>query len=85
MAIGESLKRFKPLVLGAHFRIFTDRKALQFFMTQKDLSPRQAQWLDFLGEFDIEIIYFPGTANVFSDARSRIYSNDFDETIRKSS
>ncbi|KAF7375484.1 DNA/RNA polymerase [Mycena sanguinolenta] len=82
LAIVESLKKFRHLLLGAKFKILTDHKALQHFLTQKKLSARQSRWLETLGEFDFEIEYIPGTTNVLADALSRIYSADLPGTMR---
>ena len=42
LAIVESLKRFRPMLLGCKFIVLTDHWSLQHFLTQKHLSPRQA-------------------------------------------
>ena len=76
LAIVESLKRFRPLLYGASFRICTDHKALEFLMGQKNLSPRQSRWLDVLNEFKFTVHYIPGDSNIFADALSRIYSDE---------
>ncbi|KAE8645911.1 hypothetical protein Csa_011867, partial [Cucumis sativus] len=39
--------------------------------TQKKLTPKQARWQDFLAEFDFQLQYKPGKANVVADALSR--------------
>ncbi|KAF7371586.1 Transcription factor [Mycena venus] len=85
LAIIESLKRFRNLLLGINFRIMADHKALQHFMTQKNLSPRQTRWLEALSEFDFKIEYIPGTTNILADALSRIYSADEPGTMRAAS
>jgi hypothetical protein len=82
LAIVESLKRFKPLVYGRRFRIFTDHEALGYIMKQKNLSHRQARWLEELCKFDFEICYIPGKVNHFSDALSRMYGNEAEGTVR---
>jgi hypothetical protein len=51
-------------------------------MTQKKLSGRQVCWLEMLQEFDFEVIYLPGAKNIFSDALSRIYSDEPLGTVR---
>jgi transposase InsO family protein len=82
LAIVESLKRFKHLLIGRCFRIFTDHRALEYIMRQRNLSPRQARWLEFLCEFDFDICYLPGSANKLSDALSRMYGNEAEGTVR---
>nr|GFC97734.1 putative reverse transcriptase domain-containing protein [Tanacetum cinerariifolium] len=38
---------------------------------QKELNMRQRQWLEFLSEYDCDIHYHPGKANVVADTLSR--------------
>nr|GFD39687.1 putative reverse transcriptase domain-containing protein [Tanacetum cinerariifolium] len=40
-------------------------------LNQKDLNMRQRRWLEFLSDYDCEILYHPGMANVVTDALSR--------------
>ena len=81
LAIVESLKRFRPMLLGCKFIVLTDHRSLQHFLTQKHLSPRQARWLEALSEFDFVVKYIPGETNVLADALSCIYANDSAGTV----
>lgn len=51
-------------------------------LTQKDLSGRQARWLEKLAEFDFTVQYVPGEENILPDALSRMYEFDEPGTIR---
>jgi len=82
LAIVETLKRFRHLLLGIRFRIFTDHKPLEHLLTQKNLSARQQRWIDTLNDFDFEIMYIPGELNTIADALSRMYSDDPPSLIR---
>ena len=44
---------------------------MSYFQTQNKLSPKQARWQDFLAEFDYQLEYKSGKANVIADALSR--------------
>ncbi|PWA81445.1 hypothetical protein CTI12_AA187700 [Artemisia annua] len=70
-AIIHCLRIWRHYLLGLKFVIKTDNVATSYFQTQKKLSPKQARWQDFLAEFDYQLEYKPGKANVVADALSR--------------
>ena len=70
-AIIFALKIWRHYLYGQTFEIFTDHKSLKYIFTQKDLNMRQRRWLDFLKDYDFNINYHPGKANVVADALSR--------------
>ncbi|GKC32694.1 putative reverse transcriptase domain-containing protein [Tanacetum coccineum] len=56
---------------GTKCTVFTDHKSLQHILDQKELNMRQHRWLELLSDYDYEIRYHPGKANVVVDALSR--------------
>ncbi|GJR59403.1 putative reverse transcriptase domain-containing protein, partial [Tanacetum coccineum] len=56
---------------GTKCTVFTDHKSLQHILNQKELNMRQRRWLELLSDYDCEICYHPGKANVVADAQSR--------------
>nr|GEX05499.1 putative reverse transcriptase domain-containing protein [Tanacetum cinerariifolium] len=51
--------------------VFTDHKRLQHILDQKELNMRQRRWLELLSDYDCEIRYHLGKANVVADALSQ--------------
>ena len=56
---------------GVLIDIYTDHKSLQYIFKQKDLNLRQRRWLELLKDYDIDMLYHPGKANVVADALCR--------------
>jgi transposase InsO family protein len=52
-------------------QVYTDHKSLKYIFTQKDLNLRQHLWLELIKDYDLEIHYHPGKANLVADALSR--------------
>jgi hypothetical protein len=47
-----------------------DLKSLKYIFTQKDLNLRQLSWLELIKDYDLEIHYHLGKANLIVDALS---------------
>lgn len=70
----KAVKYFRHMVEGREVCIYTDHKPLQYAFQQnlEKATPRQARYLDFLGQFTTDIRYIPGKENIIADALSRI-------------
>ncbi|GJR93826.1 putative reverse transcriptase domain-containing protein [Tanacetum coccineum] len=70
-AIIFALKTWRHYLYGTKCTVFTDHKILQHILRQKELNMRQRRLLELLADYDFEICYHPGKANVIADALSR--------------
>jgi hypothetical protein len=70
-AVVHALKTWRHYLMGTHCNIFTDHKSLKYIFTQADLNMRQRRWLELIKDYDLEVHYHPGKANVVADALSR--------------
>ncbi|KAJ9565014.1 LOW QUALITY PROTEIN: hypothetical protein OSB04_000980 [Centaurea solstitialis] len=70
-AVVFALKLWRHYLYGVHCTIYTDHKSLRYFMDQQNLNMRQRRWLEVVKDYDCEILYHPGKANVVADALSR--------------
>jgi hypothetical protein len=57
--------------MGTRCNIYTDHNSLKYIFTQADLNMRQRRWLELIKDYDLEVHYHPGKANVVADALSR--------------
>ncbi|GJZ47984.1 retrotransposon protein, putative, ty3-gypsy subclass [Tanacetum coccineum] len=65
-----ALKIWRHYLYGTKCAVFTDHKSIQHILNQKELNMRQHHWLELLSDYDCEIRYHPGKANVVADALS---------------
>jgi hypothetical protein len=70
-AVVHALKIWRHYLLGNICHIYTDHKSLKYIFTQSELNMRQRRWLELIKDYELEIHYHPGKANVVADALSR--------------
>ncbi|GJV30603.1 putative nucleotidyltransferase, ribonuclease H [Tanacetum coccineum] len=70
-AVVFALKIWRHYLYGIKCTVFTDHKSLQQILNKKELNLRQRRWLELLADYDYEIRYHPGKANVVADALSQ--------------
>nr|GEZ83752.1 putative reverse transcriptase domain-containing protein [Tanacetum cinerariifolium] len=70
-AVVFALKIWRYYLYGTKCTVFIDHKSLQHILDQKELNMRLHQWLELLSDYDCDIHYTPGKANVVADALSR--------------
>jgi hypothetical protein len=71
VVVVHALKMWRHYLMGTHYNNFTDHKSLKYIFTQADLNMRQRRWLQLIKDYDLEVHYHPGKANVVADALSR--------------
>eukprot|EP00253_Pinus_taeda_P036333 PITA_36333 len=71
LAILHALKKWRPYLMGRHFKVKTDHDSLKYFLEQRLSSEDQQKWVTKMLGYDFEIIYKKGKQNVVADALSR--------------
>ncbi|GKA08156.1 putative reverse transcriptase domain-containing protein [Tanacetum coccineum] len=66
-----ALRLWRHYLYGKKCVVYSDHKSLQYILDQKELNMRQRRWIELLSDYDCEIRYHPGKANVVVDALSR--------------
>nr|GEV28343.1 retrotransposon protein, putative, Ty3-gypsy subclass [Tanacetum cinerariifolium] len=70
-AVVYALKTWRHYLYETKSVIYTDHKSLQHIFDQKDLNIRQRRWIELFSDYECEIRYHPGKANLVADALSR--------------
>ncbi|GJW67863.1 putative reverse transcriptase domain-containing protein [Tanacetum coccineum] len=70
-AVVSAFKIWRHYLYETKSVIYTNHKSLQHIFSQKELNMRQRRWIELFSDYDCEIRYHPGKANVVADALSR--------------
>jgi hypothetical protein len=70
-AVVHALKIWRHYLLGNECNMYTDHKSLKYIFTQPELNMRQRRWLELIKDYNLQVHYHPGKANVVADALSR--------------
>jgi hypothetical protein len=65
-----ALRTWQHYLHGNVVHIYTDHKSLKYIFTQPDLNIWQRRWLELIKDYELEVHYLPGKANVVMDALS---------------
>jgi len=72
-----AVKIWRHYLISHKSDIYTYHKSLKYIFTQSDLNLRQRRWLELIKDYDLEVHYHPGKANMVADAPSRkSYANE---------
>ena len=63
-AVVHALKIWRHYLLGNLCNIYTDHKSLKYIFTQPELNMRQRRWLELIKDYNLQVHYHPGKANV---------------------
>jgi hypothetical protein len=67
-AVVHALKIWRHYLIGNKCEIYTNHKSLKYIFTQLNLNLRQRRWFELVKDYNLEIHYHPGKANVVADA-----------------
>lgn len=70
-ALVYGLKKYEHLLRYRKFLVLTDASALRHLKTLKQVRGITARWLEFMQDFEFEVIHKPGKLNVNADCLSR--------------
>ena len=71
LAIKEAILYWQFQLLGKKFFVFTDHRPLENFNIKKSNDMELVQILNYISQFDFEIVYNPGKDNIEADCLSR--------------
>lgn len=71
LAILHALNKWRPYLMGRHFKIKTDHDTLKYFLEKRLSFEEQQKWVTKMLGYDFEIISKKGKQNVVADALSR--------------
>jgi hypothetical protein len=70
-AVVHALKTWRHYMYGQKCDVYTDHKSLKYIFIQSELNMRQRRWLELIKDYELDIHYHSGKANVVADALSR--------------
>lgn len=71
LAIKEAILYWQYYLIGKRFVIFTDHRPLENFNIKKSNDPDLIEILNYISQFDFDIVYNPGKENIEADCLSR--------------
>jgi ribonuclease HI len=70
-AVVHALKKWRHYLYMQKCDVYTDHRSMKYIFIQSKLNMRQRRWLELIKDYELEIHYHPGKANVVVDALSR--------------
>ena len=80
LAIIENQKGWRHWTMETHdpVKIMTYHNNLHYFMTSKELNHCQVRWVQFLSDYNFELVHRAGKENVIADILSRCAQDELD-------
>ncbi|PKA60916.1 hypothetical protein AXF42_Ash006551 [Apostasia shenzhenica] len=66
-----AIQKWRPYLIGNHFKVKKDHQSLRFLLEQRIFTPAQQKWISKLAGYDFKILYKKGNSNMAADALSR--------------
>nr|GEU59861.1 putative reverse transcriptase domain-containing protein [Tanacetum cinerariifolium] len=82
-AVVFALKMWRHYLYGTKCALLTNHKSLQHILDQKEFNMRQHRWLELLSDYDCEIRYHPGKANVETDSMEKLTIQYLKEVVSR--
>ncbi|XP_059650534.1 uncharacterized protein LOC132296340 [Cornus florida] len=70
-AVVFTLKSCRHYLYGERFKVFSDHKSLKYLFFQMNLNNGQRRWVEYLEDYDFNLQYHPGKANMVANALSQ--------------
>lgn len=83
LGVLEALLTWEDKLIGRHFKLITDHRALVFIHDKRKMAPRLERWTEYLSRFDFELIHVEGTKNVVADALSCYFINEGEDILHE--
>jgi hypothetical protein len=65
------LKIWRHYLYGMQFMVYADHKSLKHIFDKKELNMWQRWWMEIFSDYEFDLKYHPGKANMVTDALSR--------------
>ena len=76
LAILHAVKKWRPYLMGRHFKVKIDHDSLKYFLEQRLSSKEHQKWVTKMLGYDFEIVYKKGKENIMGDALSSKHKKD---------
>ncbi|WMV08304.1 hypothetical protein MTR67_001689 [Solanum verrucosum] len=67
------LDNLRHYLYGVNIDMFTDHKSLQYVFTLKKLNLCRRRWLEFLKDYDLNVLYYPGGDDIWEKWEAQSY------------